>query len=125
MNETQKARLTTWLCRQRRAGIEYPSITDHTITLAKSMPAMQTGERIDRLLLYFNQFDIGHRVNVWTSDEFDPREREPLCLAAESECKSKSELASLLQLAVDTTWLSVPAQNIGTAQYTPSVTGWL
>jgi hypothetical protein len=24
LNETQKARLTTWLCRQRRAGIEYP-----------------------------------------------------------------------------------------------------
>lgn len=125
LNETQKARLTTWLCRQRRAGIEYPSISSDIVTLAKSMSAMQTAERIDRLLLYFNEFGIGHRVIVWNSDQFDPRESEAFRLTAETECKSKSELDSLLQLAVGTTWLATPVQNVGATQYTPSVGGWL
>ena len=46
LNVAGKARLTTWLCNQRHAGVEYPSVTSDIINAAKSFGPLTTAERL-------------------------------------------------------------------------------
>ena len=54
-DERLKARLTSWLVEQRRLGVEYPEITEHTITEIERRRDLTVHERADRLLQYFEK----------------------------------------------------------------------
>ena len=65
----QKGLLTTWLCNQRRGGIEYPTITSEIINSVKTFRPLTTAERIERALLYFNQtVRVGEVIGFSTND---------------------------------------------------------
>ncbi len=63
LNLEDKARLTTWLCDQRAAGVEYPPIDSHLLQAITSLPSLSTSQRIERALLFFNKrLRIAHRL---------------------------------------------------------------
>src|SRR4051812_5702218 len=52
LSTSERAKLTTWLCNQRAAGVEYPFVTDALVSGVKGFPVLTTSQRIDRVLLY-------------------------------------------------------------------------
>lgn len=123
----QKARLTTWLCDQRAAGVEYPIITDQIIQGARYSKAMTTSRRIERVLLFFNRhIRIGETVTIFHDDDFVTGDKAGgYELGAVSESISKPDLMSLLQLMEKMGLIEDTTQAMGLARYTPSPSGWL
>lgn len=85
-NLSLRARLTTWLVDQRRAGVSSPQITSEAIRRAQGVPALRFSERIDRLFLYLNSIRLRpggylsltkneqaviHPLAAWTESETD------------------------------------------------------
>jgi hypothetical protein len=121
----ERALLTTWLCNQRRAGIECPKITSDTVDDVKSLRPLSTTERIDQVLRYFNHRIRVGEVIVIHADDFTPDDRDAALLAAFSECINKQELDGLMQLIVQMGLLTIPVQSLATSQFTPTPNGWL
>lgn len=124
LDVSEKARLTTWLCDQRRSGVEYPSITSDVVNAAKSFPALITGERINRALLYFSQFPLGTPLITPKNDEFDNHDSAAMELAARAECITKRELLVLLGLLTEMN-LIANQPTTGLNQFAPTASGWL
>jgi hypothetical protein len=119
-----KALLTTWLCNQRRAGIEYPRITTDTISRLKTLSPLTTAERVERALLYFNQHvRVGSAIELDAGDS--PDDTVALVLMALTESLSKGELIALLQMIESMSLLTDKTQRMGTYEFTPTATGWL
>ncbi len=90
-----KARLTTWLVDQRRAGNEQPIISTAEISLAQTSRMLSVSERRDRLLLAVNHIAprLGEGVNYQDSDS----ERDELL--AWTESVELDELGKLVEFA--------------------------
>jgi hypothetical protein len=96
-----KTRLTTWLCRQRRAGIGEPRITPEVIEDVKTNGLLATSERVAQALLFFSEFiRLGEVVKIFDNNSFDDEEAVASHLAAVAECGSKSDLLALVDLLI-------------------------
>jgi nucleoside 2-deoxyribosyltransferase len=123
---TSKARLTSWLHNQRRAGVEYPAITTEILNAAKSFRPLTTTERIERTLLFFNEaVRIGEVIPIYHNDEFSMDRKEESRLAAVSETSSKGELVAILGLMAKMGLIEDTTKAIGLSYYTPTAQGWL
>ena len=80
----ERALLTTWLCNQRRAGVECPKITSDIVDDVKSLRPLNTTERIDRVLLYFNRrIRVGEVITTYAAQfSHDDRDAAPLVAPA-------------------------------------------
>lgn len=54
LDDLEKARLTTWLVKQRRAGVSTPEITRNAINAAKNGQPIPVSKRIHQILLFFD-----------------------------------------------------------------------
>lgn len=92
---SERMRLTTWLCDQRRLGIDRPEITPDLINTLSSIPRLSVTERVGRGLLKIvsvvprvdRKFDFGDS-NAHEANEF----------LAETECEDRDEAFGLLQI---------------------------
>jgi hypothetical protein len=120
-----KALLTTWLCNQRRGGIEYPAITSDIINAAKAFPPLTTTERAERALLYFNRrVRVGQVIGIVPTG-FDPNEPDSMILAAITESLSHGELIAFLELLETMGWLTQLHSHMTSLNFTLSAPGWL
>jgi hypothetical protein len=119
-----KALLTTWLCNQRRAGIEYPAITSDVINSVKETRPLTTTERVERALLHFNQsVRVGEPIEFST---YDTRgEADEFRLMAITESLNQDELLAFLKMMEQMSLLDDTTQAIGFYQFTPTASGWL
>ena len=121
----ERARLTTWLCNQRKGGVECPKITADIVDDVKSFRSLRTGERIERVLLYLNdRIRVGEVIVIYAGD-FTKNDKDAAPLAALSECVTKQELEALMQLLVQMGLLEIPMSSLATSQFTPTARGWL
>jgi hypothetical protein len=119
-----KALLTTWLSAQRRAGIEYPTITSDIINSVKTLRPLTTAERVERVLQHFNQnVRIGEVIEFSISDTRG--ETDELRLMAETESLDENELIAFLEMMEQMNLLTNTTQVIGLYQFTPTASGWL
>lgn len=121
-----KARLTTWLIKQRRAGIEYPAITSDTINSAKTFQPLTTTERIERTLLHFNKHvRVGGVIGFQTPQYGGASNPQALNLMAISESLYIDELMAFLTLLQEMGLLVNQMPTMTTAHFTPTAAGWL
>jgi hypothetical protein len=121
-----KALLTTWLCNQRRAGIEYPTVTSDIINAVKTFRPLTTTERIDRALLYFNDtLRVGEALIILLGPTNDTDERAGYRVTALAECRSKEELIAFLHLLTEMGLLVNVGNKSSFHKYSPSARGWL
>jgi hypothetical protein len=124
LNPEGKALLTTWLCNQRRAGVEFPAVTTDIIDAVKSFRPLTTTERVERALLFFNENTrVGGTLGIIAGDD-SPSDKEFYPLAALTECINKAELVAFLDLMVQMDWMN----GRGGPQikwYSLSAQGWL
>ena len=86
---------TTWLCNQRDAGIEFPSITADIINSVKSFQPLTTTERIERAVFYFNKkLRVGEVIEFSASDTRG--EADEFRLMAITESSNTDELIAFL-----------------------------
>jgi hypothetical protein len=122
----ERALLTTWLCNQRRAGIECPRITSDIVQNVKLLRSLTTTERIERALLYFSErLRIGDTVLFFPGTLFSDADRDASVLAALSECETKDELKAFMGLLVDMGLIIDTTRVIGRSEFTPTAGGWL
>jgi hypothetical protein len=127
LSDFDRAKLTTWLCNQRAAGIQYPLIDDRLITDVKRFPQLTTSQRVQRALLYFNNsLRVGQVLTVYYNDKFGPGDEEGAYpLAAQTESVSKGELSAFLRLLEQMGLVEDTTKAMGLSRYTPSASGWL
>lgn len=125
LTASQRALLTTWLCNQRRAGIECPQINSNVVDNVKSLRRLTTAERIERTLLYFNEhLRIGEGIIFFPGD-FTKANPGASALAAISECETKDELEAFLGLLTEMRLITDMERVLGRSNYTPTAGGWL
>lgn len=121
----ERASLTTWLCNQRRGGVEDPQVTSDIVKSAKSLPRLTTTERIERVLLYFSErVRIGESI-LFFPGQFSQADPDASVLAALSECETKDEVEAFMGLLVDMGLTADATSDIGRSEYTPTAQGWL
>ncbi len=125
LDASAKARLTTWLCNQRRGGVEYPAITSYLVNSVKSFRALTTSERIERALFHFRELRVGETIVTPRNEQFDNQDKMAMILAALTECVSKKELISLMNLLVEMGLITELGRMSNLHQFTPTSTGWL
>ena len=114
----QQKRLTTWLLRQRRAGIATPTIASHTFEQIETQSLMSFTDKVDAVLMFFGR-EI-RRIGEGVVIAQVPQSRWPT-LAAETESEDLDELGCLLHLMVDQRLLSVFSNH---TQFSPAPAGW-
>jgi hypothetical protein len=120
----QKGLLTTWLCNQRRVGIDYPAVTSDIINAVKSFRPLTTTERVERALLYFNDnLRVGDVLVIPAGLATDADNQHAYRLCALTECLNKEELIAFLKLLADMGWLNGQG-NISIHRFSPSANGW-
>ncbi len=125
LSDQERALLTTWLCNQRRAGVEYPKINSDVLADVKWLRPLSTGERIERVLLYFNKRVRIGQVAVIYSGQFSKADPDGSMLAALSECETKDELEALMLLLAEMGLIADHTRALGRVNYTPTAQGWL
>ncbi|RXG97359.1 hypothetical protein [Bradyrhizobium zhanjiangense] len=122
----RRALLTTWLSKQRRAGIEYPAITSDTINSVKTLQPLTTTERIERTLLHFNRHvRVGEAIEFRAPPYGGASDPDAQSLMAISETLYLDELIAFLQLLEEMGLLVDKGKAIGNLRYTPTAAGWL
>jgi hypothetical protein len=122
--DIEKTLLTTWLCNQRRAGIEYPTITSEVIEPVKTTRPLTTTERVERALLHFNQcVRVGQVIGFSVNDERGGTNASRLMAITES--LDVDELIAFLEMMEKMQLLENATQAIGVYQFTPTASGWL
>jgi len=121
----ERALLTTWLCKQRRAGVECPEVNSDVVENAKSLRPSSTAQRIERALLYFSErLRIGETISFFAGP-FSEADPDSQVLAALSECETKDELEAFMGLLVDMGLIDDSTSVIGRSEYGPTAQGWL
>jgi hypothetical protein len=66
LDDRWKARLTTWLVNQHRAGVESPSITIDEVNAAQEVRPLRYADKIERffLLLDHRSFNVGDDIEL-------------------------------------------------------------
>jgi hypothetical protein len=98
MDDRTRAKLTTWLVDQHRAGVERPTIMATDAEAARGLRALRYSEKIERFFLWLDQrqFGIGDLLNL----NDGPREGQlwHYEIQAWCECASNDECLALMQL---------------------------
>jgi len=115
----QRKRVTTWLIRQRRAGVTIPEISSYTLNEIKHHPLMSFSDRVDAVLLFFGSHlkKIGQNLVIAPAVADSPW----AALAAESQCEDIDELTCLLNLMVEQRLLAVLPNH---THFSPAPAGW-
>ena len=103
-DDRQKARLTTWLVRQRRLGTLYPEITSKTVDDAKNGRNQSISDRADNILRYLEtkseivgtQIDYSIHISFYEEVQLDDHEITYLELLSHSECVGRNDLFFLI-----------------------------
>ena len=123
LSNQERTLLTTWLCKQRSAGVECPKITSDIVSNVKSLQPLSTTERIERALLYFNKrVRIGENIHIYPG-EFTKADPDASVLAALTRVQTKPELEALMGLLVDAGLLIDPVRVLARSTYTPTSRG--
>ena len=95
----EKLRLTTWLCQQRRLGVEAPKVTSDQVTAAKSFRRLSVPERLAASIMFLgdNIKKVNHRIELTFHGPDADFER----LVAETESEGKDEAFELLKMVSD------------------------
>ena len=119
------ARLTTWLCNQRDAGVKYPKIDSQLIESVKTLPNLTTAQRVERTLLYLNKImRVGATITIATSNK-TLNNKEATALLALTESLSNGELYSFFKLLVAMGLLDDAGGSTTFYRFAPSAKGWL
>jgi hypothetical protein len=121
-----KTRLTTWLCRQRSAGIEEPRITPQIIEDIKTNSLLTTSQRVAQVLLFFNEFiRLGETIRILHNNFFGDEEAVASHLAAVAECGTKGDLIALADLLIEMRLLRDTTAALAMRDVTLTSDGWL
>ena len=98
LNDSEKARLTTWLVDQRTHGVAVPIVTEKIIEYAKVQRGLPVHERVERLLRLIAELadSVGTGVDI-TQDTY--------AAYAWSESITWEEVAFFLNYLMDSGWL--------------------
>ena len=115
LDDREKARLTSWLVKQRSLGIECPKIEDKTVSNEEYDQPLSRSERMNRLLKHIEQ--NGARGTLKKPARIFSRDRSPevvhtqpdyLKILAVSESTSREELLDLLDSMREKEWVKDP-----------------
>ena len=120
-DERTRARLTTWMCDQRRLGEHHPRVDEPTIQSAKERPALKVLERADRLLQYIDQ----HTPSIGRPFKFSWSPGDRLWrMLARTECTEDDELKYLARFLENQGWLEKRGEPGDSSEYTLTVEGY-
>jgi len=120
-NDHAKRLLTTWICEQRRAGVEIPKVQSQVLELIKSRQSLPIMTRMTLALHYLGQHitQLGDSLNLGTDADTDA-----LKLLAETESKNMQELLQLLHMLEESGFVQATFFVGGGARVQPTVGGW-
>jgi hypothetical protein len=120
-NDNAKRLLTTWICEQRRAGVEIPKVQSRVLELIKSRQSLPIMSRMTLALQYFGMriTQLGDYVSLKQDTEIDT-----LRLLAETESRNTQELYELLQMLEASGLVQGSFYVGGGANVRPTVAGW-
>lgn len=121
LTDLAKRLLTTWICEQRRSGVEIPKVQSHVLELIRSRQALPVMTRMTFALQY-----VGLRIRRLGDSLTVNRDTDTdtLKLLAETESESFQELAQLLHLLEESGLLQGSFYASGGASIRPTVRGW-
>lgn len=120
LNDREKARLTTWLIKQRRLGVERPKIWsyENDIESITQGPDLTNHERAIELLRYIQS------KTPYIGKEFMFRVREfPLDMLAYTESTNPEEMLQLLKYLIGQGWIELKRESLGSKAVTLTVEG--
>jgi nucleoside 2-deoxyribosyltransferase len=120
-NDHAKRLLTTWICEQRRAGVEIPKVQSNVLELIKSRQPLAVMTRMTLALQYLGLHitQLGDSLTLGEDAGTDT-----LRLLAETESKNTQELLQLLHMLEDSGFLQGSFYMGGQAHVQPTVRGW-
>jgi hypothetical protein len=120
-NDHAKRLLTTWICEQRRAGVEIPKVGSRVLELIKSRQPLPVMTRMTLALHYLGAHitQLGDSLNLETDAD-----TETLKLFAETESRSMQELLQLLHMLEESGFVQGSFYMGGGASVRPTVAGW-
>jgi nucleoside 2-deoxyribosyltransferase len=121
LNDFAKRLLTTWLCEQRRAGVQIPRIQSNVLDIIKSRQPLSVPTRLTRSLQVLGNDikELGSFL-VLTNES----EQDTLRYLAETESKNFRELTELFQMLNNTGHVEGTFYLGGGANVRPSPLGW-
>jgi hypothetical protein len=121
LNDHGKKLLTTWICEQRRAGVDVPRVRSDVVQLIKSRQPLPVMVRMRLALQYLGHqiTQLGAFLTVGGSNE-----KDTLRLLAETESQNLQELSHLFRMLEASEFLQGNFNTDGGARIQPSVRGW-
>jgi hypothetical protein len=116
----EKKVLTTWLCKQRAAGVSIPQIDEYNIEEIKTYRPMRYTQRVHTALLYFDRLALPLSDSVQLGYEGTDHHPEAEKFVAETESTDLGDLIALLDTMKDSGYLI----EHGLCSYAPSPSGW-
>jgi hypothetical protein len=116
-----KRLLTTWICEQRRSGVEIPKVQSYVLELIKSRQTLPVMTRMTLVLRYLGLHitQLGDSLTVGADADINT-----LKLLAETESKNTQELLQLLHMLEDSGLVQGSFYVGGEARVQPTVGGW-
>jgi hypothetical protein len=120
-NDHAKRLLTTWICEQRRVGVEIPKVQSHVLALIKSRQTLPVMTRMTLALQYLGLHitQLGNFKSLGQDADSDT-----LQLLAETESKNTQELLQLLRMLEEAGLLQGTFSMDGNATVRPTARGW-
>jgi DNA-binding PadR family transcriptional regulator len=121
LNDYAKRLLTTWICEQRRAGVEIPKVRSDVLELVKSRQPLPVMIRMTLTLQFLGLHitQLGDYLKL--IEESDP---DVLSLLAETESKNIKELSQLLHMLEESGLVQGSFYTSGGALVRPTARGW-
>jgi hypothetical protein len=120
-NDHAKRLLTTWVCEQRRAGVEIPKVQSRVLELIKTRQPLPIMTRMTLALHYLGLHitQLGDSLNLGGDNPTLSLE-----LLAETESKNAQELHQLLRMLEESGFVQGFFHKDGGASVQPTVAGW-
>lgn len=103
-----RARLTTWLVDQRRAGDAAPSIDSNILATIGEKPALMLSQRIERFFLYLSSLRFRPGQVLYTSNAQGPSSQLPEIMAW-TEAEDQQDVTGFLDLLAASHLVVMPA----------------
>ena len=120
-NDRVRLLLTTWLCEQRRTGVDSPKVKSDDLRLAASRQPLTVTTRMTAGLKYLGQHIVELGDAVWMgSGGF----AHTLPLLAETESRNLNELSQLFRMLKEQGFVEGQFNLDGSARVLPTARGW-
>lgn len=115
-----KQLLTTWLCEQRKAGIETPKIQSAVLDIVKARQPLSVPSRLTAALLFLgnNIRELGDFLAIGGPNE------DTLRCSAYTESRNLKEISQLYSMLRDTGLVEGQFSLSGSAHVRPTAAGW-